>query len=264
MAALADNVVAFGRQSVPADSLTPESVLAGVDAVSTEQLPQIWQDIAGGVQRIDHPESDLLQALAILFYTKATDKSPEIFQQGFDFQDFYVGAATETLDFFGHDYRPSAYPDWDAALAGAHAPEADKVVAFAKAVFADFGTWLPASFYHMLLCPAKRGSIFESRAMFFHPDMQDVKRAFDSSLHALNVTAMLMRVQHHASRQGFLLQHGCGCDHELSQIIPRMSTVDFDFESEHGRRKALVAFTWRLWNEYALFPLNVHSESLAL
>jgi hypothetical protein len=249
----------------PDHALTAEKILEGVNAAPISALPQIWQQIAVGEAKVGHPEPEFLVALARLFLTKATDRSPEVFQQDFDFQNFYCQGAAETLEFFGQDYLQTAYPDFDLALSTAKAAHsADKVVAFAKAAFEDFGYWLPASFYWMLLCPIERESIFESRALFFHPQSQGVKRPYDACLHGLNVTAILMRVQHHASRQGLLLQHGCGCDHNLSQIIPGQGVIDSKFESDAGKRKALVAYLWRLWNEYLLFSLGVHAEKLAL
>jgi hypothetical protein len=249
---------------VKADGLTSQKILEGVNAVPVSGLIEIWQQIAAG-EEVGHPERDFLVALVQLFWTKTTDRISEIFQQRFDCDSFYSHAALETLEFFGRDYLKSAYPDFDLALSTAKAADgADKVVSFAKAVFGDFGYWLPASFYQMLLCPIERDSIFESRALYFHPESQGVKRAYDSALHALNVTAILMRLQHHASRQGFLLQHGCGCDHNLSQIIPGQARVDFDFETPAGRKKALTAYIWRLWNEYLLFHFGVHAETLAL
>lgn len=264
MTLLAQNIMP-AEMVIPAEGLmTAQSILSGVDAAPMSQLPPVWQDIADGKADISHPDTELLAALAVLFYTKATDKSPEVFQEGFDFQAFYSKAATDTLDYFGTDFLNASYLDFDAATAATKAPEAAKVVAFAKAVYDDFGTYLPASFYKTMLCPIERDSIYESRALFFHPDSQDVKRAYDSNLHALNVTGVLMRIQHHASREGFLVHHGCGCDSHLTQVLPGQARIDFSFDSDAARQKALIAFIWRLWNEYALFPLGVHSETLAL
>ncbi|MEL6327802.1 MAG: hypothetical protein AAFQ61_12975, partial [Cyanobacteria bacterium J06626_23] len=139
-----------------------------------------------------------------------------------------------------------------------------RVIAFVREVFSQFGYALPACFYWMLLCPIERASIYEARPMFFDPQMQGVKRAYDACLHSLNVTAVQMLVQSCASRQGLLIQHGCGCDHSLAQLIPGSAEVAFTFESELGRRKAITAYLWRCWNEYLLFPLGVHAASLAL
>ena len=129
-------------------------------------------------------------------------------------------------------------------------------MAFVRAVFQDLGYDLPASFYWMLLCPIERDSIHEARPMFFDPQMQGVKRAYDACLHGFNVTAMLMLVQSHASEQGLLIQHGCGCDHSLAQLIPGKAKLSFEFESAQGRQKALTAYLWRCWNEYLLFPVG--------
>ena len=208
--------------------------------------------------------------LARLFYTKAIDRSPEVFQQkglqqSADIQAFYNNGAKETLEFFGHDFVQSAYPDFDLALETAKAQDgAERVVAFARAVFNELKYDLPASFYWMLLCPIERDSIHEARPMFFDPQMQGVKRAYDACLHGFNVTAILMLVQSHASEQELLIQHGCGCDHSLSQVIPGKEKISFEFESVQGRQKALTAYVWRCWNEYLLFPLGVHAHTLAL
>ena len=250
--------------------LSASSILKGVDAVELSRLPLVWQQIVAGSVKIGHQDPNFLVALARLFYTKATDHSSEVFQkrefqQSADFQSFYAEGAKETLAFFGHDFIQSAYPDFDLALKTARAKDgAERVVAFARAVFNDLGYDLPASFYWMLLCPIERDSIHEARPMFFDPQMQGVKRAYDACLHGFNVTAILMRVQSHASEQGLLVQHGCGCDHSLAQLIPGRAKLSFEFESAKGRQKALTAYVWRCWNEYLLFPLGVHANTLAL
>lgn len=270
--------------------LSAGSILQGVDAVTVAGLPLIWQQIAAGNVKVGHSEPDFLVALARLFYTKATDLSPEVFQQESfprvslqqaslqqaslqqedgqqtsGFQSFYVRGARETLEFFGHDFIKSAYPDFDLVLENARAQDgAERVVTFVRAVFNELGYELPASFYWMLLCPIERDSIYEARPMFFDPQMQGVKRAYDACLHGFNVTAMLMLVQAHASEQGLLIQHGCGCDHSLAQLIPGKAKLSFEFESAQGRQKALTAYVWRCWNEYLLFPLGVHARTLAL
>ncbi|MEM9090956.1 MAG: hypothetical protein AAGC93_19690 [Cyanobacteria bacterium P01_F01_bin.53] len=260
--------------------LSAGSILQEVDAVTVAGLPHIWQQIAARNLKVGHSDPDFLVALARLFYTKATDRSPEVFspevfpqaslqqadsQQTSDFQSFYVRGARETLEFFGHDFIKSAYPDFDLVLENARAQDgAERVVVFVRAVFNELGYELPASFYWMLLCPIERDSIYEARPMFFDPQMQGVKRAYDACLHGFNVTAMLMLVQAHASEQGLLIQHGCGCDHSLAQLIPGKAKLSFEFESAQGRQKALTAYVWRCWNEYLLFPLGVHAHTLAL
>lgn len=267
MVLLANEALSMSKGS---SELSISSILRGVDAVEVSHLPLVWQKIAAGSVKVGHQDPDFLVALARLFYTKATDCSAEVFQnkgsqQSTDFQSFYAEGAEETLEFFGHDFIQSAYPDFDLALQTARAKDgAERVVAFARAVFNDFGYDLPASFYWMLLCPIERDSIHEARPMFFDPQMQGVKRAYDACLHGFNVTAILMRVQVHASDQGLLVQHGCGCDHSLAQLIPGRAKLFFEFESDKGRRKALTAYVWRCWNEYLLFPLGVHASTLAL
>ena len=253
--------------------LSASSILNGVDAAALSCLPPIWQTIAAKEVEIGHSDSDFLIALARLFFTKGTDSSSEVFQQQAQqespqtsrFQSFYGKGVFETLDFFGHDFLTTAYPNFERSRQTAKAQDgAERVIAFAQAAFADFGYDLPASFYWMLLCPIERDSIYEARPMFFDPQMQGVKRAYDSCLHGFNVTAMLMRMQAHASKQGLLIQHGCGCDHSLAQMIPGQSKLSFEFESERGRKKAITAYIWRCWNEYFLFPLGVHANTLAL
>ena len=242
MVALASNIlpVVEGSGTEASVGLSASSILQGVDAVEMGGLPFIWQQIADETLKIGHNDPDFLVALARLFYTKATDRSSEIFQQdelqqSADFQSFYGKGAQETLAFFGHDFLQSAYPDFDLALETARAKDgADRVVAFARAVFDDLGYYLPASFYWMLLCPIERDSIHEARPMFFAPQMQGVKRAYDACLPGFNVTAIFMRVQASASEQGLLVQHGCGCDHYLAQLTPDKAKLSFEFESDKG------------------------------
>ena len=276
MVLLANSVLNSAQDSAGKGStgLSAGSILQGVDVVDISALPPIWQQIAAQEVEVAHSEPDFLVALARLFYTKATDRSPEVFQsQDFqrstggsaDFQSFYSNGASETLEFFGHDFLRSAYPDFDLVLKTARAQDgAERVVTFVRGVFQELGYDLPASFYWMLLCPIERDSIHEARPMFFDPQMQGVKRAYDACLHGFNVTAMLMLVQSHASEQGLLIQHGCGCDHSLAQLIPGKAKLSFEFESTQGRHKALTAYLWRCWNEYLLFPLGVHAHTLAL
>ena len=245
--------------------LSSRSILTGVNAVEVGCLPPVWQQIANREIKVGHSDPDFLVALARLFFTKGTDRSPEVFQQGADFQLFYAKGVFETLEFFGDDFLTTAYPNFERSRQTAKAQDgAERVIAFAQSVFEDFGYELPASFYWMLLCPIERDSIYEARPMFFDPQMQGVKRAYDACLHGFNVTAMLMRMQAHASEQGLLLQHGCGCDHSLAQMIPGQAKVSFEFESAQGRQKAITAYLWRCWNEYFLFPLGVHAHTLAL
>ena len=254
----------------PDRRLSVGSILQDVDAVEMSALPLIWQQIAAGDVKVGHSDPDFLVALARLFYTKSTDLSPEVFQQkGFrqsaDLQSFYNRGTRETLEFFGRDFVQSAYPDFGLVLETARAKDgAERVVAFTRAVFDELGCDLPASFYWMLLCPLERDSIYEARPMFFDPQMQGVKRAYDACLHGFNVTAILMLVQARASEQGLLVQHGCGCDHSLAQLIPGKAKLSFEFESAKGRQKALTAYVWCCWNEYLLFPLGVHARTLAL
>ncbi|PZO11864.1 MAG: hypothetical protein DCF25_18660 [Leptolyngbya foveolarum] len=250
-------------------TLSASSILSGIDAVTLNCLPLVWQQIAAREVTIGHSDPDFLIALARLFFTKGTDGSAEIFQQesqaASSFRAFYAEGVFETLDFFGNDFLTTAYPNFERSHQTAKAQDgAERVIAFAQAVFEDFGYELPASFYWMLLCPIERDSIYEARPMFFDPQMQGVKRAYDACLHGFNVTAMLMRVQAHASEQGLLLQHGCGCDHSLAQMIPGKAKLSFEFESAQGRQKAITAYLWRCWNEYLLFPLGVHAHTLAL
>ncbi|MEL7334183.1 MAG: hypothetical protein AAFN12_18185, partial [Cyanobacteria bacterium J06560_2] len=246
----------FSATGVPL-ALSASSILRGVDAVALDCLPPVWQQIADEKVSVGHSDPDFLIALARLFFTKGTDDSSEIFQQAsqstLDFRSFYGEGVYETLAFFGHDFLTTAYPSFERSRQTAKAQEgAERVIAFAQAVFEDFGYELPASFYWMLLCPIERDSIYEARPMFFDPQMQGVKRAYDACLHGFNVTAMLMRVQAHASEQGLLIQHGCGCDHSLAQMIPGQSKLSFEFESARGRKKATTAYLWRCWNEYLL------------
>lgn len=277
MVLLANNALptVIGSGKKASDGLSASSILRGVDAAEVSALPRVWQQIAAGDIKVGHSDSEFLVALARLFYTKATDCSSEVFQQkafqpesnqqDSDFQTFYNDGAKETLEFFGHDFLQSAYPDFDLALETAKAQDgAERVVAFVREVFNELGYALPASFYWMLLCPIERDSIHEARPMFFDPQMQGVKRAYDACLHGFNVTAILMMVQSHASEQGLLVQHGCGCDHSLAQVIPGKAKISFEFESVKGKQKALTAYVWRCWNEYLLFPLGVHAKTLAL
>ncbi len=253
------------QQVVP--TLSATSILEGVNAVSVSQLPSIWHKIECGEAQIGHPNPKFLVALARLFFTKATDRTPEIFQQRFDCQSLYQQGAWDTLQFFGADYLLSAYPNLELAKQTAVATDGvQRVIAFVADVFAEFGYELPASFYQMLLCPIERDSILESRAMAFDPRMQGVKRPYDACLHALNVTRIMMVVQDKAAAHGLLLQHGCGCDSHLTDIQSsvRGATVRYSFEDRNTRHKAITAYIWRVWNEYLLFPMSIQSQTLAL
>ncbi|NEP49116.1 MAG: hypothetical protein F6K65_09915 [Moorea sp. SIO3C2] len=247
--------------------LTARSILEGIDAVAIDQLPTVWQKIASGEAEVGHPDLEFLVALAQLFLTKATDGSPEIFEQGFDCQSLFEKGAWDTLEFFGADYLLSAYPNFELAKTTAVATDgAERVVAFAVDVFEEFKYELPASFYQMLLCPIERDSILESRAMAFDVRMQGVKRPYDACLHAFNVTRMLMFVESKAARHGLLLQHGCGCNSHLTDIqsAAPSSIVQYSFEDQKTRKIAITAYIWRMWNEYMLFPMSVQSQTLAL
>lgn len=249
----------------PDHALTAEKILNDVNAVPVGGLPEIWQQIAAGEAKVGHPEPEFLVALARLFLTKATDRSPEVFQHGFDFQDFYRYGAVKTLEFFGNDFLKSTYPSFENLHSTAKATDgAENVIAFVQQLFEDFGYEMPASFYWVLLSPINRGSIYESCPIFFAPEMQGLKRSYDAMLHALNVTEILMIVQTHATPYGFRVVHGCGCDQEHARLSANDQPIACFFSGELGRRKAVTAYLWRAMNEYLLFPLGVHAETLAL
>lgn len=145
-------------------ALSASSILDGIDAATLNCLPLVWQQISAREVTIGHRDPDFLIALARLFFTKGTDGSSEIFQQESQttssFQSFYAKGVFETLDFFGSDFLTTAYPNFERSHQTAKAQDgAERVIAFAQAVFGDFGYELPASFYWMLLCPIERGSI---------------------------------------------------------------------------------------------------------
>lgn len=101
-----------GLEAESLDRLSAASILQGVDAVSVSRLPLIWQQMAAGNVNVGHRDPSFLVAIARLFYTKATDRSAEVFQsdgfqQSVDFQSFYEKGARETLEFFGHDFIQS-------------------------------------------------------------------------------------------------------------------------------------------------------------
>ena len=108
MVLLANSALSVSSESVAKEStrLSAGSILQGINAVEVGCLPLIWQQIADGKATVGHSDPDFLVALARLFYTKATDLSPEVFQQegisqkssqqNADFPSFYTNGASET------------------------------------------------------------------------------------------------------------------------------------------------------------------------
>jgi hypothetical protein len=85
MAIVIDSINRSPSNTSLSPGLSSRSILTGVNAVEVGCLPPVWQQIANREIKVGHSDPDFLVALARLFFTKGTDRSPEVFQQGFDF-----------------------------------------------------------------------------------------------------------------------------------------------------------------------------------
>ncbi len=171
--------------------------------------------------------------------------------------------AQAAVEFYRKDWQLDAYPDWNDLLRNAVAPraEAERVIAFVRELFDEFGYWMPASFYQSLLEPIGRNSIFEPVYLVFEHRLKNVARQHDASYHGLNVLKVNAVLQTIAAKQGLYFVHGCNCGCHFSDLGEN-SGPSFRLNSQAEFAETAWAFSLRVLNEYMLFAHNIAIREL--
>jgi len=214
--------------------------IAGECASGLSLLPEIWQMIAAGSAPCASPDRDVLVKMMQLMHHKLTNGDVDLLPQGCEEsrrQAFTTVMGPEVkamLEYFGRDWDPNRYPDYDKVEAGLDQGDPEygdraSVVKIGRDLFDHFGYHLPASFYWCYLAPVERAGVCDIVPLRFSEKDKQNARAWDASLHAGKVFPFLHTIQSISSEHGKVWLHGCGCNHGLSRL---------------GNTKAV--FTWRM------------------
>lgn len=238
--------------------------IAGEEAFTLEQLPEVWKTIASGSEEFKMEDREAYVKMAQLFLYKLSKGDLDLFNKRDDFQEhkevftkIFSKLAYETLEFYGEDFKIENYPNFDEVEASIHPEDPDKedkikVVQIARELFADFAYDLPASFYKVHLAPIARAQVCEIVPLRFSEDDKKNARAWDASLHGQKVFPMQLFIQSISSEKGFFWEHGCGCNHGLSRV--GRTETSFKYRLRPEMRKTWVRdFLWTVWYEYAFF-----------
>jgi len=137
--------------------------------------------------------------------------------------------AMEALTAIGQDFDLGRYPDFRQSLESARTDMTRMTVRAVEALFAEFGTDVPASFYHVILATALRDEADTLMDMFKDKKELMRDRLWDAVLHAmLLVTPVGMRVQSVLSQHGIRFTHvmNCGCVTAKSTDAPFSIALD--------------------------------------
>ena len=260
-------------------------IIAGENATPIGELPESWQAIAQGESNTRLSAPNVIVAMAQLFHYKLTHCDVDLFHERPELShlqgctsDLLGQLATETLEFYGNDFRVRRYPDFDTVFRELERRELEEkeseekelktresekaeqrihrfnIARIGVDLFSEFGYDVPASFYHVHLAPLYRDRVFEERALRFDPRDQHHKRPWDAVLHAGKVFAIQAKIQSIASQYGLTYQHGCGCDSHVSAIDQAAGTFEYDLDTPK-RNRWLRSYLWTMWYEYAFFGL---------
>ncbi|MEO0968037.1 MAG: hypothetical protein AAFX80_06750 [Cyanobacteria bacterium J06639_18] len=242
------------------------SLIVGEQAIPLNQLPQSWQDIYAGKSNTKLSDPEAYVKMAQLFLYKMSRGDVDLFNDSETlehlkpaFCEIFGKLAWEALDFYGEDFKVDNYPNFNLIAQelppGDDRAEREKVVEIAKALFAEFGYDLPASFYRVHLAPIYREEVSEIRPLRFSEEDKKNARAWDASLHGQKVFPIQLMVQSISSKHGFFQEHGCGCDHGLTRIGTTNSSFDYQIRPER-RTTWIRDFIWTIWYEYAFFKFT--------
>jgi len=239
-------------------------VIEGEQATSVDRLPQSWQDIYAGKSntKLSNPEEYV--KMAQLFLHKMSSGDVDLFNESDDlhhlkpaFCQIFGTLGWEALEFYGKDFDVERYPNFDSIEKQLSPEEEDyhnrkQIVEIGKALFAEFGYDLPASFYHVHLAPVYREEVSEVRPLRFSEEDKLNARAWDASLHGQKVFPIQLMVQSISSKHGFFQEHGCGCNHAMARVGATDTSFDYQIRPEM-RLTWIRDFIWTVWYEYAFF-----------
>ncbi len=235
----------------------------GEQAIPVNQLPQSWQNIHAGKSNTKLSDPEAYVKMAQLFFHKMSSGDVDLFNDSEKlghlkpaFCEIFGKLAWEALDFYGEDFKVDKYPDFDSIEQelppGEDYAERQKIVEIGKALFAEFGYDLPASFYQVHLAPIYREDVSEVRPLRFSEEDKNNARAWDASLHGQKVFPIQLMVQSISSKHGFFQEHGCGCNHAMTRV--GVTDTSFDYQIRPEMRKTWIRdFIWTTWYEYAFF-----------
>ncbi|MEO1428400.1 MAG: hypothetical protein AAFV71_04905 [Cyanobacteria bacterium J06633_8] len=239
-------------------------VIEGEQATPVNQLPQSWQDIFRGKSNTKLSHAEDYVKMAQLFLHKMSKGDVDLFNKYENLQhlkpafcEIFGTLAWEALDFYGKDFDVDRYPNFE-LIEQELSPEEDEyterkqIVEIGKALFAEFGYDLPASFYHVHLAPVYREEVSEIRPLRFSEEDKLNARAWDASLHGQKVFPIQLMVQSISSKHGFFQEHGCGCNHAMTRVGSTDTSFDYQIRPEM-RNTWIRDFIWSVWYEYAFF-----------
>lgn len=220
-------------------------IIDGEQVVCLSEMPEAWQNALNS-GALDHvPHITIIDQRFRAWYMQMVADGEKS-----------AVCARETVEFYAVDWQLESYPDFNELLLliGPMDDAEDRVAIInaAKILFEEFGHWLPASFYHVLIAPALRGDVRETRMLrYSEPDAQHA-RGWDASLHAFGKAFDLhLFIQAVSSRHGFVVSHGCDCNHKTNDLSEGI--VSFDFPSPEQRWLQVMACIWHMWWDYAMF-----------
>ncbi|MDJ0775353.1 MAG: hypothetical protein QNJ49_18295 [Mastigocoleus sp. MO_167.B18] len=253
----------IGENSASSNSI---SMIAGEQAIPVNQLPQSWQDIYLGKSNTKLSDPESYVKMAQLFLHKMSHGDVDLFNDSESlkhlrpaFCEIFGKLAWEALDFYGEDFKFEKYPNFDSIEKelppGEDYAERQKIVEIGKALFAEFGYDLPASFYRVHLAPIYREDVSEVRPLRFSEEDRNNARAWDASLHGQKVFPIQLMVQSISSKHGFFQEHGCGCNHAMARVGATDTSFDYQIRPEM-RTTWIRDFIWTIWYEYAFFKFT--------
>ncbi|MBD2773935.1 hypothetical protein ICL16_18110 [Iningainema sp. BLCCT55] len=237
-------------------------LIEGEQAIPVNQLPQSWQNIYAGKSNTKLSDPEAYVKMAQLFLHKMSRGDLDLFNES-QFQhskpafcEILGNLAWETLKFYGEDFDVNRYPNFDLiekeCLEQEDYAERKKIIEIGKALFAEFGYDLPASFYHVHLAPIYREEVSEVRALRFSEEDKKNARAWDASLHGQKVFPIQLMVQSISSQHGFFQEHGCGCNHAMARV--GATDTSFEYQIRPNMRTTWMRdFIWTVWYEYAFY-----------
>lgn len=242
--------------------------IADENAVPLESLPKVWQKIANSAEGYEQmKDRNTYIKMAQLFLYKLSEGEIDLFNERDDlksskegFKKLFQKLAWETLEFYGEDFHISRYPNFEILKKNLNLKDPEyktrsKVIKIAENLFDEFGYLLPASFYWVHLAPLYRESPFQVVPLRFSKQDKLNARSWDAALHGQKVFPMQMRIQSVSSKEGLLWEHGCGCNHALSQA--GITDEAFNYSIRSDMKKVWIRdYVWTSWYEYAFFQIT--------
>ena len=199
-------------------SLTEAHVhIAGECASGLVLLPKIWQDIMTGKAPCASPDKDVLIQMMMLMHHKLSVGDVDLFV-------IENPERKNMIEYFGKDWDPENYPKFDSIEEKLDTTDPEYkdrlgVLKIGRALFEEFGYYLPASFYWVYLAPIERSGVCDIVPLRFSEQDKQNARAWDAWLHAGKVFPFLQTIQSISTEEaGMLWMHGCGCNHGLSRL----------------------------------------------